>query len=219
MIYDTLQKRRYVLEYDHTADIPKSLIDSLLKQAWKVTPSKNNYMPYTVNVIGPEYQEYKKAVFLNCFRNQAMVDNTTMEEIKTHRGLPRYSNILNCSYVLILTMRLETQPNLYQQYCLDRGQVHTSTNPKTLNNGYSIASFEAGLFLDAFGGMCLEHDIDTSFTGCFQKDLESWKDVPFIKTQPIMIMTVGKGIKYRDLEQTAQFDLRPDYERIVNFIE
>ena len=32
-------------------------------------------------------------------------------------------------------------------------------------------------------------------------------------------MTVGKGIKYRDLEQTAQFDLRPDYERIVNFIK
>ena len=48
MIYETLQTRRFVRRYDNTVDIPESLIDSLLRKTWEVTPSKNNFMPYSV---------------------------------------------------------------------------------------------------------------------------------------------------------------------------
>lgn len=222
MIFDTLEKRKYVKEYDTSANIPEHLIDQLLQKAWKVTPSKNNFMPYTVHVLGPEHQKYKDLVYLNCAGNEVKSDNVTIKEYKQRyqNNLPNYANILSCSYLLIFTMRLETNPNPFQKRCIDQGNKFEAVTEEKLNDLYPIASLEVGLFTDAFSALCLENDIDVSFTGCFHRDVSKWNNIPFVKRKPIILMTVGKAKVYReDLKKYGLYedDLRPDYNRIVKW--
>jgi len=224
-IDEILQKRRYVRRYDKNAKIPESLINSLLQRTWRVTPSKNNFMPYMVHVIGnkPEHQKYKEAVYLNAAQNEGNHDGVPdpLNE-RYSENLPNYHNILNCSYLIIPTLRLEDKPNRFQQYLIKRGHKYEATDPKAVDNLYASAAFEVGLFCDTFSALCLENDIDVSFTGCFSKNMSTWTELPFLKKPPLILMTVGKGELYRQEDPTMAHvlknDLRPDYDRIVNFV-
>ena len=51
-IFNTLEKRHHVLRYKDK-NVEDDLLAKLLFKAWKISPSKNNFMPYTVNVLGP----------------------------------------------------------------------------------------------------------------------------------------------------------------------
>lgn len=222
MIYETLKKRSYVREYDTTADIPESLIDLLLQQTWKVTPSKNNFMPYSVFVLGPRHQTYKKLAFFNALSKEGKGDNIENPlAIRYAYHLPNYANILSCSYLFIFTMRLETDPNPFQKCLIDRGHVYEAVDESKLDGLYAMASLEVGLFTSVFNGLLLENGIDSSFTGCFHRDLSEWKEFPFIKRTPIIIMTAGKGKIYIDetKNELQKQDLRPNYDKIVNFIK
>jgi len=221
MIHETLKKRSYVQEYDTTADIPESLIDLLLKKTWEVTPSKNNFMPYTIHVLGPAHKRYKELVFLNALSKEGVGDEVKDPLNSRYTShLPNYANILSCSYLLIFTMRLETDPNPYQKFLISRGHNYEAVNESRLPNLYAMASLEVGLFTSVFNSLLLENGIDSSFTGCFHRKVSEWKDVPFVKRMPIVLMTVGKGKVY--LEETKnklqKQDLRPNYDRIVNFV-
>ena len=55
---DWFTNRKHVDAYDNSVDIEQEVIKSF-KEAWRVTPSKQNFMPYTIHVIGPESQEWK----------------------------------------------------------------------------------------------------------------------------------------------------------------
>lgn len=222
MIYNLLQKRRYVVEYDENYHIPKSLINSLLMKAWTVTPSKNNFMPYTVHVVGPEKKDIKEKVFLNCLSNEGYLDDVKDPLKRYNKDIPKYANILTCSYLFIFTMRLETDPNPYQKVLISKGHRYEAVDESKLNELYPMASFEVGLFADALSGLCLEENIDVSFTGCFHRDVNYWKDVPFVKRKPIILMTAGKALKYKTESKIGNIvydDRRPDYHRIINFIE
>lgn len=221
MIYETLQTRRFVRQYDNTVDIPESLIDSLLKKTWEVTPSKNNFMPYRVHVIGQgsENQKYKDLAYCNCLGQEAKTDNVDINTIMTERytsdpdDLPAYYNIVNCSYLLIFTTRIETILSPHQQDAVNRGHNFEALDE---SRGKNSSLFEIGLFITAFSGMCLENQLNVSLIGCLPSNLSKWKNFPFITNQPLMIMTVGKAKSL--LKQVRPYDLRPNYDRIVNFI-
>lgn len=223
MSFNTLIHRRYVKEYDSNVHVPDSLVDNMLQRAWKVTPSKNNFMPYQIHVLGPKHQSYKESVYLNAVSNESRVDQINLEEHKARyqSNLPNYANILNCSHLLIFTLRLETDPNPFQKALIERGHNYEAVDESRLNDIYPLASFEAGLFADAFSIECLENNIDVSFTGCFHRDILKWKDLPFVTRKPIMLMTIGKGKVYLDVTRDSlqQLDVRPDYSKIVNFID
>ena len=52
--------RKHVIEFE--SEIPnKELINSLLQKTWKVTPSKNNFMAYTIHIITD--QATKKLIY------------------------------------------------------------------------------------------------------------------------------------------------------------
>ena len=224
MIDDILQNRRYVREYDNTVSIPRSLINSVLQRTWKVTPSKNNFMPYNCHVIGPDNQDIKNKVYLNCARNEGITDGVEdpLNE-RYNEDLPNYANILSCSYLFIFTMRLEDKPNPFQQMLINKGHKYEAVDEDKLHDLYAIASLEVGLFTDCLSALLLENGIDVSFTGCFSRNINDWSDVPFVKRQPIILMTAGKGKVYRDqfVKKTdlEKYDLRPDYYRIVNFVD
>lgn len=220
---DVLKNRKAVREYDSTVKLSDSLIDSLLKQVWKVTPSKNQFMPYTVHVLGPEHQAYKELVYKNCLSNENKNDNIAdCETTRYQKNLPLYANIRNCSHLLIFTLRLEDKPNVAQQRAIAKGQRHEATNELLLDTLSSTASVEVGMFSDALSILCLENNIDVSYTLCFHKNLDYWKNLPFVTRKPLLLMTLGKGKTYRTdwLAQRGvlQHDLRPAYERIVNFV-
>ncbi len=221
MIDEVLKNRKHVREYDSTSNIPKSLIDSLLQRTWAVTPSKNNFMPYTIHVLGPEHQIYKELVYMLAASNENYMNSyNSVREIDNTN--PNYTNILNCSYLFIFTLRLETQPNLFQQKQIQNGIYYEATDSKKLNDLSDTASLEIGLFANTFSGLCIEHSIDTSYTLCFRRELEYWRELPFVKRMPLLVMTAGKAKTYRQdvakKQGWAQHDLRPDYNRIVNFV-
>jgi hypothetical protein len=213
-----LQHYKYVREYDKTAVIPESLIDSLLQRTWKITPSKNNFMPYMVHVIGPKHQIIKDKVYKNCLANEK-IDDVENVRYKTHK--PNYWNITNCSYLLMFTQRVEEQPNPYQTYLINQGYPYEQTG-NDLSKFRGNATLEIGMFATTFATLCLESKLDISFTLCFLKDLKHWQDeeFKFLTQEPILLMTVGKGLRYRvhEFGENMRFDLKPDYARIVNFI-
>jgi hypothetical protein len=176
-------------------------------------------MPYSVHVIGQgsENQKYKDLAYLNCLGNEAKADNVDINNIVAERYsggyLPFYSNILSCSYLLIFTTRVETILSPHQQDAVKRGRNFEALDVSRLNHS---SSFEMGLFVTAFSGMCLENQLNVSLIGCLPSNLSKWKDFPFITNQPRMIMTVGKAKSL--LKQVRPDDLRPNYDRIVNFI-
>ena len=65
--------------------------------------------------------------------------------------------------------------------------------------------------------------MDISYTLCFPKQLDQWQDdgFEFLDQVPIFIMTAGKAQTYLQDEYTKKelLDLRPNYDRIVNFVK
>ena len=62
MIFDTINKRQHVYQYDKDNIPTKELMEDILEKAWQATPSKQNMMPYHVNVIGPTQADYKTKI-------------------------------------------------------------------------------------------------------------------------------------------------------------
>ena len=216
--YDVLKSRKFVKEYDKNYAIPQDLLESMLRKTWEVTPSKNNFMAYNVYVVGPNDQDIKEKVYLNCLSNESKNDdNLNILEERYQDNPPNYANIKNCSHLIIFTMRLETQPSPFQKMLIDRGHNYEAVDENKLKRLEPLVSFEAGLFADTLSALCLENNIDNCFIGCFRSDLGTWKDIPFVKRKPVMIMTLGKAKKY--LRKSSSLpDPRPDFERIVNFV-
>jgi hypothetical protein len=215
-IYLEYKKRQAVTEFDSTAYIHRSEIDRLLRHAWQVTPSKNNFMAYSIHVLGPKHEDYKNLVYQNCLAKEGAADRVDASTRYSSTRKPFYSNILNCSYLLIFTMRLEDQPSLYHQDAMQRGHRFEAFDEETLDILVPSVSLEVGMFADVFGGMCVEQDLAVSHIGCFPTTMEEWKLLPFITRRPILLMTVGKAKQYKKPEPHNH---RPNYNRIVNFVD
>tara|TARA_B100000085_G_scaffold241814_1_gene232802 strand:- start:216 stop:863 length:648 start_codon:yes stop_codon:yes gene_type:complete len=214
---DWFTNRKHVDAYDNSVDIEQEVIKSF-KEAWKVTPSKQNFMPYKIHVIGPDAQEWKNKLYAHCLRNEGTVDNLSDEQlvIRYANRPPSYHSITNCSYALIITQRLVTKPNVRQKKRLAKGHVAEQMDVNQQYALNSLVSFEVGLFCNALQYYLLQKNIDSCYTGCFKNDLNTWKTLPFVNETPIMIMTIGKGIKFA--ERDPEND-RPDLDEIVNIVK
>lgn len=222
MIYDILNKYRYVREYRTTkTKIKESTIHKLLEQTWKVTPSKNNFMPYKVHVLGPSHQIYKNTTYLKCLKHEGDCDGIDdPASIRYSEHMPNYANILTCSHLLIFTLRVEHDPNPFQKWLINRGHNYPATNEETIGAMWATASLEIGMFSNTLKALCLEQNIDVAFVGCFPSEVEAWADMPFIKRPPLFIMTLGKGKVYRQdiVDEIESQDYKPGFEKVMNFI-
>ena len=207
MIDDILKNRRHVIEFED--EIPdKELVNSLLQRTWKVTPSKNNFMAYTVHVFTSK--STKNLIYNMCNTNEEKLNaNNTTEG--------QYKCILTAPYVLLFTQRLEDKPNKQQQKLIDKGVFYEAVDPNELNNMYDTCCIEVGMFAKTLTGLCLENNLDVSYTKCFSQNYKNWiETLPFVNRNPIMIMSIGKGKIYREIKED---DLRPDFERIINWVK
>jgi hypothetical protein len=220
---EILAQRKHVMEFDRTAEPPsKELVDSLLRRAWKVTPSKNNFMPYTINVLGPEYQDEKDHLYRKSLASETSANkNNPIPDSHDQLNMPAYACIASCAYLLVFTDRWEDQPNPYQKMCWDKlGVFHAPMTKEGVRSIGETVSLEVGMFATAFAGLCVDNGIDVSYTLNFKRRLEEWEDTWFVNERPMLIMSIGTARVYReDLKQHGLYkgDLRPEYERIVKW--
>jgi hypothetical protein len=213
-VFETYKKRRAVVEFDKSVVIPTGEIETMIARAWKVTPSKNNFMPYSIFVLGPEHQNYKDAIYQLCLSNETRIDGTDTALKYEHQD-PFYANILSCSHLLVFTLRLEDKPNIFQKSAMLRGCKFEATHESTLQSGYSTASLETGMFADVLGGLAIENGYDVSHILCFERDLSYWSNMPFVTRTPLLLMPIGKAKRYKIPMASNR---RPNLDRIVNFV-
>jgi hypothetical protein len=221
MIEEIFNNRKHVRAYDKNAFIPKEVINSLLYTAWRLTPSKNNFMPYNIFVLSSQHNDYKEHIYRICVRNEE--DVNSIKSDNKYELNPNYTNIINCSYLLIYTVRVEDQPNLETKRNVAKGAYYEALDLVGIKEIYDLIALEVGLFANIFSGLCLEKEIDTSFTMCFNKRSDRWKELPFMQNEPLLLMTVGKGLVYRQdiakKEGWTTDDYKPNYDRIVDFVK
>jgi|SaaInl5LU_22_DNA_1037371.scaffolds.fasta_scaffold07772_2 hypothetical protein len=225
MSNNVLKNYKYVREYDTSNYLSDTLVNNLLQQAWKVTPSKNNFMPYSVFVVGPDQQHLKDNVYKLCVKNESKANNIPDISIvrQYNKTKPQYWNIVSCSHLLIFVPRVETVANPWQNACIQKGNVYDQMSEENMWKVRNISSIEIGMFSTIFATLCLEHGFDISHTMCFSDDVADWQESGFkdIKYPPILLMSTGKGIAYRQpvMDPIEKLDLKPDYSRIVNFVK
>lgn len=220
MIYDILNKWKFVHEFDSEAVIEKNVIKDILYKAWKITPSKNNFMPYEIHVIGPN----------NWDINEKIYQTAHTKEINSNKRNPNpdgyefnhnKASIKSSNYVLIFTPRVEDKPSRYQQLLHRKGCYMDAWTDEGVDIYKNVVYLEVGMFAQAITTMSMEQSIDTSYIISFENHKKYWSEFPFIKKNPCLIMTMGKGKNYRrdSLKRSGldKMDVKPDFERIVKF--
>jgi len=225
-----MQGYRYVLEYDTENILNSNIILTALEYAWRVTPSKQNFMPYRVHMLSEKDREHKRILYNKALIQQAKGSGI---EIKNEKSLQKYekqllkdnktpffANLNSAPYVFIFTQRVEDQPNSFQQNNIDYGLTYCQTQREWPGHTHAkdIARIEIGLFSANLASFLLKENIDVSFTQCFPGELISWteKEFDFLDQDVLLIMTAGKGKKYRRDIIPLDIDQKPAFERIVN---
>ena len=225
----TLQKYRYVREYDTEATVDRSTVEKCIQTAWKNTPSKNNFMNYRVTVVGPDRQDLKDAAFDLCLYNECRTDSKLdvkqfWQERYIDQGIvPQFNNIKSCAYMLIFSQRVipYEDANPWQKYSIDRGRYYEQCDKVNIRHGLKGAVLESGLFASNLGALCMEKGLDISHTLCMPWEGELWSEFG-LSQDPlvIFIMTIGKGKVYRrdHLEEIEKEDMKPDFHKVVKFL-
>lgn len=227
-ILELLDKRRHIRVFDTERVPSKDVIKECLHKAWKVTPSKNNFMPYHVNVIGPENKELKDKIHELCRFNQkrkivaANVNNNT-KNFEPDRPNPNFYFYSTVPYLLVISQRV-CEPN---PYTAERIKIHCSNDiyeqmhAKKFKNFQTCAAVEIGIFGAYATAFLLEKGIDTNYIKCYPHEMEKWKDFTFVEGPVMLIMGVGyRKITRRDAmtQLDRAKDYKPDPEEIIRFV-
>jgi len=226
MMYDILDKRKHVVNYDLENYPSSDIVTDILQKAWKVTPSKNNFMPYNVNVLGPEHAVYKESIW-----NKVVGNHFRMEEIGEEQGHikkasgkvnPYYEHIRYNPYLLVFSSRVCKEANPFYTKQIEKGHFAEQMYPEWVERIVDSTAIEVGLFAQNTAALCLEQDIDYSFTSCFPRDLKQWADIPFVEYRVLLLMTIGYGSYYRrqkaEKEGWSVHDYKPSFETVVNIL-
>ena len=222
-VFDNIKKRKHVLKYDLSVDIPRVVIEQILSQAWAVTPSKQNVMPYRISVLGPDKQKEKDIVYKNVVKNHFRMEDEALEEGKLNSKTyikkvnPYYHHIKENSYTLIFSCRLHKEVNKYYKKEIEIGHFMEQCDEERVSKGRDIdaVALETGLFVNNLTHFACEKDIDVSYTICFTRDMEDWKELSFIEYRPLVLVSMGKAWEYRGY---VEGDTKTDFNEIVKWI-
>tara|TARA_B100001996_G_C18671619_1_gene596967 strand:- start:4071 stop:4760 length:690 start_codon:yes stop_codon:yes gene_type:complete len=226
--FDLWHKRHHVRKYkDKVPD--KKLIEEALWQTWKTTPTKNNAMPYKVFVFGPEHKKEKVLVHEMVHKNHISAENTAVRKglsTRTEGGVPNpfYEHIKLNPYLICIHAQ-PRQPNEFYREQIEKGMFFDQMHESYVDNFIDTSAVEVGLFLQQLTGYVLEKNLDISYTSCFYRDAQKWRDVGLdhAKWRPIILASIGYAEKYRyevikEDGRTHQ-DLKPEYEEMIEWVE
>tara|TARA_B100001094_G_scaffold95903_1_gene91875 strand:- start:12 stop:743 length:732 start_codon:yes stop_codon:yes gene_type:complete len=241
-IFDTLEKRHHVLKYKPEI-VPDKTLKDLLRRAWKISPSKNNFMPYQVSVLGPYKQAEKNKIYNKVVYNHKFYDemglekdthaNPKMQLEYTFEKNPNYAHVRHNSHLIIFSSRVCPEPNkFYQRMIKNRGHFAEQCEIEHVKPTAESTSFEVGLFASNLTTLCIENGIDISYTACLPKNEHKWKDTPYLwydkenemaKVHSIMSIGYGDYYRYQWLKEhhkvhIASADKKPQPEEVIKWI-
>ena len=217
-ILHLLSKRQHVMAYD-TEDIPeKQLIEDLLWKVWKVTPSKNNFMPYYCHVLGPDKVDEKNKIWLKSAVFKDSTDKTHSRNLKDKN--PYLKQLSTAPYLLLFTQRV-CEPNEYYRKTVEKGDYYEQMHEDKLDNIVDTTHLEVGMWMSNLSAFALEKGLNTSIIKCYQSAVSNWKDFSYIKYPVICIATIGKAKTLRrevmtDVEKKD--DKKPEPEEIIKWV-
>jgi len=226
-----MKNYRYVLKFKDTHVGRK--IKNCLDYAWRYTPSKNNFMNYSVFVLGPNEHERKQLIYDKCLRQQSTANGnpiSTIDDLRKYEKkleesdkIPFFASIKSAPYVLIYTHRVADKINSYQQENMDNGNVYEQTFPQGTDKYHAaslLSRIEIGMFAANFSNKCFENQIDVSFILCMPTELEAWTEPEwdFITDSPVLIQLAGRGESFRRDFIDENTDLKPNFGEIVKFL-
>lgn len=221
-VFRLLDSREHVMVWDEKVP-EKRLIEKLLWQAWKVTPSKQNFMPYSIAVLGPDKEEEKTKL-----KHLSML-NKKMTNERTHPGHTEEGHNINFSYegapyILVYSQRAPCKPNPYIQNMVDNEndfyeQMHDT--PIHLRGMIRTTALEVGLFAGHLSTLALEQGLRTNYICCFPNEVEDWHPLPIIKHKPLLIQCIGyckhPRRNARSYEHLVK-DTKPQPEELITWI-
>ena len=202
-VFDNLNKRQHVYEYRSDRIPEHEVVDEILRNAWQVTPSKQNIMPYQINVLGPGCVNQKRRIYCKVVGNHQMMEEAGVDEgaIAEVSGEinPHYRHVLHNPYLLVFSQRVVPmcEVNTLYKRKIAQGHFMEQCSPKWVDRIKPSTAIEAGLFAQNVAALCLEKDIHYSFTVCFPGRVEKWKDISFIKEEPLLLMSLGYKKTFR----------------------
>lgn len=220
-----LDKRQHVWEYD-TVNIPsKQIIDDILYKAWKVTPSKNNFMPYHVNVIGPDNIGAKLKVLelskLNKKRTNEKANVNNIPNYSEEGNNPNFLFYNTVPYLIIYSQRV-ADPNPYiAKAIVEENDIYEQMHASMFRDFQTTAAVEIGQFQANMTAFALEYGIDTTQIKCYPADIEDWKGFEFIEGPVMLIAGLGFAVSGRRENMdpwSNENDYKPETRKIIRHI-
>jgi hypothetical protein len=221
-LLDFLDRRKHVREFHN--DIPgKELIETVLWKTWKVTPSKNNFMPYNIYVLGPDKKAEKESIWRKCCSNKK---KTNEKETPGHTedGVnPNFAAVKNNPYMLIISQTVRPPNEYYRQMIEQFDDFFEQMHPRCVNKVASATSLEIGMFAANLSAFCTEEDLDISYTCAIPNDLAAWRDMPFLEYQPLLLITIGYCKE--SLQDSyarnglGKYDKKPEFNEVVHWVQ
>ena len=229
-MYNLLEKRRAVRKYKKYEIPPRNLVEHLLWLAWKATPSKNQMMPYSVKVLGPEKTEDKFKIWKLMTQQADFVETKFMgmKQIETKKDAnyeysPEYKHCRDNPYLLVFTQRV-CELNEYYKEEVKYGHYPFETIRSELPTIIDQCGVEIGYFAANLAMYCMEHDVDVSYAFCFPRDMKAWSEFKnYIEHRPFLLMTLGYGEEYRwqdlEIDGKLHLDIKPEIDKVVEWID
>jgi len=222
--YDIIKRRKHVLRYDMLPEeMPKKeLIEQILKDAHDLTPSKQNVMPYNVNVLGPNKFEEKQIVYNQVIKNHYKMEDDALAEGKLDKETywkkinPYYYHIKENPYLLVISQRLHKNVNEYYKKEVVMGHYMEQCDNDRVKKGSDIdaVAVEVGLFAANLTACAMEYEVDVSYTICFSRKMEDWIELPWIEYRPVLLISMGHALKYRGIKPG---DTKTPFDEIVKW--
>jgi|TARA_B100001094_G_scaffold332604_1_gene405408 hypothetical protein len=217
-----LNRRQHVMSYD-TDNVPeKQLIEDLLWKAWKVTPSKNNFMPYHCNVLGPERVAEKHSIWMKSVKNKKEINETNIKNHKEDGYNPYFEHLSTAPYLLVFTQRV-CEPNEYYRKTIEKGDYYEQMHEDQISSMLRTTAVEVGMWMANLSVFALEKDLNTSTIACFpyREDNSEWEDLPWVEHPVVLLGSIGKAKQYRREsmnEIQKKDDQKPEPETVIKWI-
>ena len=232
---ELLDKRRHVMKWSD--DIPdKALIEKVLWKAWKVTPSKNNFMAYNVNVYGPDQMEMCEKIRNLSKKNKKRTNETHIPREKTTPGVLDneltewddgegeniyFDHLATAPYLVVYSQRI-CEPNEYYAESVKQGDYYEPMHLSELPNIIRGVSVEVGMFAANLGAFALEAGLDTSTTLCFPAEYnDGWQDIEGVDHPVMLMQSIGYcGQSKREFadDWANKADMKPKPETVIRWI-
>jgi hypothetical protein len=206
---EMFEQRKQVKWYDESRIPDKSIIVSALEDAYRLTASKQNLIPYKVYAVAE-----------NSSINQALYN--VSQDVLPVNSTSRNYNLLTAPYQFIYTVRL-AGGNAAVESNATVGHDQPPMDPDVYKTRSVIknTNIEIGMHATVLTELLLGHGIDVSYTLCFPSNMpneNAWKvnGLTFLEDEVQFIVSAGYAIVDKYYESPED---KPDYRAVVQWVQ